>query len=325
MRIKHKRIVAAQEDTSFEQYEDDIKEIDQEFTSENTSINFSKVPAVFRLVKNWEPGTINLDYGGGRADTAAEYLVQYDVVNLVYDPYNRTADHNKEVIRLVKEHNGADTATCSNVLNVIKEPEVRQNVLQNIKKLVKPSGTVYITVYEGTGEGNEGPTKAGYQLNRKTEGYLDEIREVFPDATRRGKLIVAHNTRSIRSNQQIVIECNESSKMFIEAPAFTAAWQYLGLSDDVLRALENDILKDPETAGDLIIDTNGARKIRMRVEGRSKSRSGRVIYVSFLNTDRVYLLTVFMKKEKDNITEADKASIRRLVDTFKKEGRRNNR
>ena len=76
---------------------------------------------------------------------------------------------------------------------VIKEPEARQAVLQNIKKLLKPGAPVYITVYEGRGDGVEGPTKSGYQLNRKTEGYLDEVREVFPDAIRKGKLIVATN------------------------------------------------------------------------------------------------------------------------------------
>lgn len=175
------------------EYEDDIQEIGQEFTSENTSINNNRLPAVFNMV-SFEPGTVNIDYGGGKFDNVAEYLTQYDVVNLVYDPYNRTAEHNKEVIRLVREHGGADTATCSNVLNVIKEPEVRINVLNNIKKLVKPNGKVYITVYEGKGNNAEGPTKSGYQLNRKTAEYMDEIQQVFPDAKRKGKLIVATNS-----------------------------------------------------------------------------------------------------------------------------------
>lgn len=190
--------VTSAEDPEFEKYEDEIKEIDQEFTSENTSINSTKLPAVFKMV-SFKPGTVNIDYGGGRFDNVADYLAQYDVINLVYDPYNRTQEHNKEVIKLVKEHGGADTATCSNVLNVIKEPEVRKNVLQNIKKLVKPSGEVYITVYEGTGKGDEGATKSGYQLNRKTADYLDEIQEVFPDAKRKGKLIIAHPNGSVTS------------------------------------------------------------------------------------------------------------------------------
>lgn len=175
-------------------YEDEIQEISQEFTSENTSINSTKLPAIFKLVK-FEPNTINIDYGGGKFDNVADYLTQYDVINLVYDPYNRSAEHNKEVISTVRKAGGADTATCSNVLNVIKEPEVRQNVLNNMSKLVKSGGTIYITVYEGKGDGAEGPTKSGYQLNRKTADYLEEIQQVFPNAKRKGKLIVATNEK----------------------------------------------------------------------------------------------------------------------------------
>lgn len=173
-----------------EDFDEDIQEIGQEFTSANTSINSTKVPAVFKMV-SFEPNTVNLDFGGGKYNTAADYLSDYDVINLVYDPYNRSEKHNKEVIATLKEHGGADTCTCSNVLNVIKEPEVRLNVLNNIKKLLKPDGTCYITVYEGTGKGDEGETKSGYQLNRKTADYVEEIKQVFPNVTRKGKLIVA--------------------------------------------------------------------------------------------------------------------------------------
>ena len=195
-------------DTDFNEYEDDIQEISQEFTSENTSINSTKLPAIFKMV-SFEPGTTNIDYGGGRFDNVADYLTQYDVINLVYDPYNRTPEHNKEVIKTLRRAGGADTATCSNVLNVIKEPEVRKNVLENISKIVKPGGKVYITVYEGSGKGDEGPTKAGYQLNRRTADYLDEIREVFPDANRKGKLIVATNSRTVNSSTNIKASSTE--------------------------------------------------------------------------------------------------------------------
>lgn len=198
-------VLCATDANSADNYEDDIQEIGQEFTSENTSINSGRLPAVFNMV-SFEPGTVNIDYGGGRFDNVAEYLTQYDVVNLVYDPYNRTAEHNKEVIRLIREHGGADTATCSNVLNVIKEPEVRLNVLNNIKKLVKPNGTVYITVYEGKGNNAEGPTKSGYQLNRKTADYMDEIQQVFPDATRKGKLVIATNTSGVNASEDIDVD-----------------------------------------------------------------------------------------------------------------------
>lgn len=165
-------------------YIDDIQEIGQEFTSANTSINSSKLPAIFKLIK-LEPNTINLDYGGGKFDNVADYLSQYDVINLVYDPYNRTSEHNKEVLSLIRENRGADTVTCSNVLNVIKEEEVRTNVLNNIYKLLKSEGTAYFTVYEGNSSGEGKPTKSGYQLNRKTIDYIDEISSVFSNVSRK--------------------------------------------------------------------------------------------------------------------------------------------
>lgn len=168
----------------------DVDDTEQEYTSANTSINSSKLPAIFKLI-NLSPNTINLDFGGGRFDNATEYLANEDVTNLIYDPYNRSSEHNKNVLDTIRKNNGADTVTCSNVLNVIKEENARRTVIQNIYNLLKSNGTAYFTVYEGTGKGNEGATKSGYQLNRKTTDYVDEIKEVFSDVTRKGKLIIA--------------------------------------------------------------------------------------------------------------------------------------
>lgn len=176
-----------------EDFEDDeIVTGEQEFDSAATSINSNKLPAVYSMV-HFTPGQVVIDFGGGRFDNAVNYLKDKDVTLLVYDPYNRSAEHNKEVLRVIRENGGADAAINSNVLNVIKEPEARQQVLKNIKKLVKPGAPIYITVYEGSGKGNEGPTKAGYQLNRKTSEYIDEISQIFPNVKRRGKLITAIN------------------------------------------------------------------------------------------------------------------------------------
>ena len=180
------------EDTDVEDSEDGLISAEQEFDSAATSINSNKLPAVYNMVK-FNPGDVVVDFGGGKFDNAVSYLKDQDVTLLVYDPYNRRAEHNKEVLKVLREHGGADAAVNSNVLNVIKEPEARNAVLQNIKKITKKGAPIYITVYEGTGKGNEGPTKSGYQLNRKTADYMDEISQVFSNVKRRGKLITAIN------------------------------------------------------------------------------------------------------------------------------------
>lgn len=176
--------------------EDGLENATQEYTSANTSINSAKLPAIFSMV-NFKPETINLDYGGGKFDNATAALEDKGVTNLIYDPYNRSSRHNKDVIDTVRKNGGADTVTCSNVLNVIKEPEARKAVIKNIYSLLKNSGTAYFTVYEGTGKDNEGPTRSGYQLNKKTGDYVEEISAVFPSVSRHGKLIIASKRTSV--------------------------------------------------------------------------------------------------------------------------------
>lgn len=186
--------------------EDELEQLDQEFTSKETSINKAKLPAIYNLV-NFPKGSLVIDYGGGKWDNGPQYLETLDCTGLVYDPYNRTSEHNRAVVRECRENGGADIGLCSNVLNVIKEPEVRKQVLTNMSKLVKNGGDIYITVYEGSGSGEGKQSQSdSYQLNRKTKDYLEEIQEVFPDATRKGKLIKATNTGAVTSNEAIM--CN---------------------------------------------------------------------------------------------------------------------
>lgn len=194
--------IYSSEETDDEEDSDDLDHPDQEFDSADTSINSSKLPAVYKLISIPE-GTVGVDFGGGRFNNAVEYIRDLGATLCVYDPYNRTAQHNREMLKTLKANGGADWAVNSNVLNVIKEPEARQSVLRNISKITKSGAPIYITVYEGRGDSKEGPTKSGYQLNRKTQDYLEEIQEVFPDAKRKGKLIIAHNSQSASSSTNV--------------------------------------------------------------------------------------------------------------------------
>lgn len=186
--------------------EDDLQELDQKYSSAKTASGNragSRIPALFTSV-NWKPGTLNLDYGCGydeNKNKVTDYLATLDVTNVGYDKFNQSPKDNREAIRIVRANGGADSVSCSNVLNVIMEPEVRLNVLENIKSLVKPGGDVYITVYEASGRGDEGASgEDSYQLRRKTSDYLEEIQQVFPNARKeRKKVIHATNTGSVTS------------------------------------------------------------------------------------------------------------------------------
>lgn len=190
--------------------EDDLDHPDQEFDSADTSINSTKLPAIYKMISIPE-GSVGIDLGGGKWNNAIEHIRDLGATLCVYDPYNRSKAYNKETLKTLRANGGADWAVTSNVLNIIKEPSARKAVLENISKITKPGAPIYITVYEGRGDSKAGQTKSGYQLNRKTKDYMEEIQEVFPDATRKGKLIIAHNIRSASSST--VVTAASSSKL----------------------------------------------------------------------------------------------------------------
>lgn len=191
--------------------DNDLETPDQEYSSAETSINSSKLPAIYKLI-SLPAGSTGVDFGGGKFDNAVEYLRDKDVTLCVYDPYNRSAEHNKEVLRILRENGGADFAINSNVLNVIKEEDARVAVLRNIKKITKSGAPIYITVYEGSGTGEGKATSKGYQLNRKTADYLEDIQQVFPDAKRKGKLIVATNSGGSANSSRVIKRYSTATK-----------------------------------------------------------------------------------------------------------------
>lgn len=166
----------------------------QDKTSAATSINSAKLPVLYGKV-DFKTGTVNLDIGGGRFDNVTDYLAAKGVKNYIYDPYNRSAEHNAAVAKVTQEGQ-SDTVTISNVLNVIDSLDGRRQVLENAVDAVKPDGTVYITVYEGDGSGVARNTgKDQFQLNRKTADYVAEVQEFFDDVTVKNKVIIAKSPK----------------------------------------------------------------------------------------------------------------------------------
>lgn len=159
-----------------EQYNKDIiqikEKVEQEFKSAATSTN--QLPGGFKKV-DWVEGSTNLDWGGGAYDRGTVWLKQeFGVVNYIYDPFNRSAQHNYEALRC-----NPDTITCFNVLNVIKEDEVIVSILQEMGKFNTP---IYITVYEKNRD-SKGSATGGdkYQRNDSTNKYIELIKIALPN------------------------------------------------------------------------------------------------------------------------------------------------
>jgi len=83
-----------------------------------------------------------------------------------------------------------------------------------------------------------------------------------------------------------------------------------------------DFLATDPSRGDVLAGTGGIRKIRFARRGRGKSGSVRVIYY-YYNAERpIYLLDVFGKNEKANLTTAERNALAKVVAEIKKQLRR---
>ena len=98
---------------------------------------------------------------------------------------------------------------------------------------------------------------------------------------------------------------------FIETPTFTRQVQEL-LSDDEYCRLQFMLASDPE-CGDLIKGGGGIRKARHAIQGRGKSGGVRAIYYWLKDRHQIYMLIVYPKSKKDDLSAREAAVLRALV------------
>ena len=98
---------------------------------------------------------------------------------------------------------------------------------------------------------------------------------------------------------------------FIETSFFTR--RLVGMfSDEQYKLLQNTLSARPEQ-GALIPGSGGLRKVRWALPGRGKSGGCRLIYYWKPDEDLLYLLLVYSKAEKDNLSKSEIRDLRFLV------------
>jgi hypothetical protein len=102
--------------------------------------------------------------------------------------------------------------------------------------------------------------------------------------------------------------------VFIETSVFTKQAAEL-LGDDHCALLESYLAENP-TAGDVMQGTGGLRKLRWAAMGKGKRGGVRVIYFHVLAASQIRLLLVYRKGIKDDLTAAEKAWLRTIVEKW---------
>lgn len=98
----------------------------------------------------------------------------------------------------------------------------------------------------------------------------------------------------------------------IATPAFEAAAKAAGMAEAEIDAAIDFVALNPR-GGVLLAGSGGVRKARLAGRGKGKSGGYRIVWWFGGGDIPVFLLTVFGKDEKDNLSQAERNALRRLT------------
>ena len=107
---------------------------------------------------------------------------------------------------------------------------------------------------------------------------------------------------------------------FVQFPSFLRDWQRLGLDDEALAALEQELMESPDKAP-VMKHTGGLRKMRFAAprSGRGKSGAYRVCFAYFPSHSTVALFVAFGKNERSDLSMSGARSVARALKAFEEE------
>lgn len=108
----------------------------------------------------------------------------------------------------------------------------------------------------------------------------------------------------------------------VETNSFIRGAKEAEMSDDERQDLVVFISKNPD-AGDLIVGTGGARKLRIPFKGKGKSGGARVVTYFAGDDVPVFLLDVYSKGDKINLSMAERNELRVILGSLADEYRVN--
>ena len=103
--------------------------------------------------------------------------------------------------------------------------------------------------------------------------------------------------------------------VFVETGIFSRALPDY-LSDEDYRKLQSYLIERPD-AGAIIQHSGGVRKVRWAAGGKGKSGGLRIIYYWMKSDDQIFLLTLYGKGDKADLSAAEIKQVVKLIEELK--------
>jgi hypothetical protein len=103
---------------------------------------------------------------------------------------------------------------------------------------------------------------------------------------------------------------------FVIMPVFEEQWKSMGLDDNDLKVLQEQLLNNPQQ-GNIIQGTGGLRKLRISFGNKGKSGGARILYVDFVVKEVIYFIFAYPKSKKDNLTKEERNNIKKVIEQIR--------
>ncbi len=110
---------------------------------------------------------------------------------------------------------------------------------------------------------------------------------------------------------------NKTYFSFVETIRFTRRVAEI-LSDEEYSKLQWRLIELPES-GDVIPGSGGIRKIRFSAKGKGTRGGARVIYYLAVSREKIFMLDIYTKNEKTDLTTEQIRTLKNLVEEWTKE------
>lgn len=107
---------------------------------------------------------------------------------------------------------------------------------------------------------------------------------------------------------------NKQLHTIVELNSFRRAAEKCGFTDKEILDIIEYLAANPN-AGDEISGTGGCRKIRYKLEGNNKGKSGGARIITLFTGDDlpIFLITVFSKNQKINLTKSERNDLKKIT------------
>ncbi len=144
-----------------------------------------------------------------------------------------------------------------------------------------------------------------------------EIRSAAGEHTRAQNIPINHwcpMAYTLNLTRWCPMEYKKIVQTVVETPTYLAMANKL-FSEEERADIVALVAADPE-CGDVIRGTGGFRKVRVARKGMGKSGGARVVYIWRNERFPVFLITVFPKNEKENLSMAERNALKKRADSI---------